>query len=77
MSVADGFTEDQQFFLAAGQAWCAKGRDEYLSMLVQTDPHSPPKFRVNGSVSTMPEFAEAFSCKEGSPMRPTKACSVW
>ncbi|MBK9264384.1 MAG: M13 family metallopeptidase [Polyangiaceae bacterium] len=77
MTVADGFTEDQQFFLAAGQAWCAKGRDEYLSMLVQTDPHSPPKFRVNGSVSSTPEFAQAFSCSEGSPMRPAKACSVW
>jgi putative endopeptidase len=77
LAVADGFTEDQQFFLAAGQAWCAKGRDEYLSMLVQTDPHSPPKFRVNGSVSTMPEFAQAFSCNEGTPMHPTKACSVW
>lgn len=77
MTVADGFTEDQQFFLAAGQAWCAKGRDEYLSMLVQSDPHSPPKFRVNGSVSTMPEFGQAFSCAEGTPMRPAKACSVW
>jgi putative endopeptidase len=77
MTVADGFTEDQQFFLASAQAWCAKGRDEYLSMLVQTDPHSPPKFRVNGSVSSLPEFAQAFSCAEGSPMRPAKACSVW
>lgn len=76
-AVADGFTEDQQFFLAAGQAWCAKGRDEYMSMLVQTDPHSPPKFRVNGSVSSMSEFGQAFSCSEGAPMRPAKACSVW
>ncbi len=76
-AVADGFSEDQQFFLAAGQAWCAKGRDEYMSMLVQTDPHSPPKFRVNGSVTSMPEFGQAFSCSEGSPMRPAKACSVW
>jgi putative endopeptidase len=77
MSVADGFTEDQQFFLAAGQAWCAKGRDEYLRMLSQVDPHSPPKARVNGSVSSTPEFAQAFSCSEGTPMRPAKACSVW
>lgn len=77
VTVADGFTEDQQFFLAVGQAWCAKGRDEYLSMLVQTDPHSPPKFRVNGSVSSMPEFGQAFSCSEGAPMRPAKACAVW
>lgn len=77
MTVADGFTEDQQFFLAAGQSWCAKGRDEYMSMLVQTNEHAPPKFRVNGTVSSMPEFAQAFSCAEGTPMRPKKACSVW
>ncbi len=77
MTVADGFTEDQQFFLAAGQAWCAKGRDEYMRTLVQTNEHAPPKFRVNGSVSSMPEFAQAFSCAEGTPMHPAKACSVW
>jgi putative endopeptidase len=75
--VADGFTEDQQFFLSTGQAWCAKARPEFEQMLVSVDPHSPPKFRINGSMSDTPEFAKAFRCKMGSKMRPQKACSVW
>ncbi|MCK6591493.1 MAG: M13 family metallopeptidase, partial [Polyangiaceae bacterium] len=75
--VADGFTEDQQFFLAHGQGWCTKMREEFERLLVQTNPHSPPRFRVNGPLMNMPEFAEAFSCGPGTPMRPAKTCSVW
>ncbi len=75
--VADGFTEDQQFFLSTGQIWCAKMRDEYARMAVSVDPHSPPRFRVNGALADLPQFAEAFSCKKGTPMNPDKACSVW
>ena len=41
LKVADGFTEDQQFFLSFGQTWCAKERPEYASMQVTVDPHSP------------------------------------
>jgi putative endopeptidase len=74
---ADGFSEDQQFFLAQAQAWCGKMHDETLRMLVQTNPHSPPRFRVNGPLSNLPEFAEAFQCAPGTPMRPAKTCSVW
>jgi len=77
MTVADGFTEDQQFFLAAAQAWCSKRRDELAQLLATVDPHSPPKYRVNGSVVNMPEFAQAFSCAAGTPMHLAKTCSVW
>jgi putative endopeptidase len=75
--VADGFTEDQQFFLAHAQAWCSNSREEYERLMVQVNPHSAPRFRVNGPVSNSSEFAEAFSCKEGTPMHPAKMCSVW
>jgi len=75
--VADGFTEDQQFFLAFGQAWCSKMRPEYEAMLVTIDPHSPPRWRVNGTASATPEFARAFHCKAGAKMRPANACVVW
>jgi putative endopeptidase len=75
--VADGFTEDQLFFLAHGQIWCAKYRDEALRTLVQTNGHSPPGFRVNGPLSNLPEFAEAFACPVGSAMHPHDACAVW
>lgn len=75
--VADGFTEDQQFFLSVGQAWCTKAREEMERMQAQMGPHSLPRFRVNGSLSNQPEFAEAFSCEAGTPMRPKNACEVW
>ena len=45
--------------------------------LAQTDPHSPGEFRVIGSVSNMPEFAQAFGCKAGQPMVRENACRAW
>jgi putative endopeptidase len=75
--VAEGFNEDQQFFLALGQAWCSKYREEYARMALQVDPHSPPQFRVNGSLANVPELGEAFACGVGTPMRPARICEVW
>jgi putative endopeptidase len=75
--VADGFTEDQQFFLGYGQAWCAKARPDFEKLMATVDVHSPAHWRVNGAVSATPEFAKTFRCKAGSKMRPTNACVVW
>jgi putative endopeptidase len=75
--VADGFSEDQQFFLAMGQAWCARERPAETERHLTTDPHSPPKFRVYGALRNLPEFAEAFRCATGTPMRPARTCTVW
>jgi endothelin-converting enzyme/putative endopeptidase len=46
-------------------------------MLAQTNPHSPPHYRVNGVVSNIPEFATAFSCRPGQPMVRATSCRVW
>jgi predicted metalloendopeptidase len=75
--VADGFTEDQQFFLGFGQAWCAKTRPDYERLLAMTDVHAPPRWRVNGALSATPDFGRAFRCKTGSKMVPTRQCVVW
>lgn len=75
--VADGMTEDQQFFLGFAQGWCSVYRPDFERMVVQTNPHSPPRFRVRGPLTNMPQFGEAFSCKVGSAMRPQNTCSVW
>ncbi|MBS1120816.1 MAG: hypothetical protein H6Q90_3044 [Deltaproteobacteria bacterium] len=75
--VADGFTEDQQFFLGFGQAWCAKMRPEFEKMLATIDVHSPAKWRVNGALQATPEFAKAFRCKLNQKMLPAKQCLVW
>ncbi|HWO10544.1 MAG TPA: M13 family metallopeptidase, partial [Polyangiaceae bacterium] len=73
---AGGYSEEQQFFLAMGQGWCAKTRPELERLLVQTNPHSPPRFRVQGALANLPEFAAAFAC--GAPAdEKEKACVVW
>jgi endothelin-converting enzyme/putative endopeptidase len=73
----DGFTPEQRAFLAWGQVWCQNQRDEMARLRAQTDPHSPGRYRVNGVVSNMPEFAKAFSCPAGSPMVREKPCRIW
>lgn len=74
----EGFTPQQRFFLAWGQAWCGSARPEAEALQVHTGPDSLPRYRVNGVVSNMPEFAEAFQCRASSPMvRGGKACRVW
>jgi putative endopeptidase len=74
-----GFTPEQQFFVGFAQAWCTRQREPYARMLAAIDPHSPPKFRVNGPLTNLPAFAHAFSCPEGSPMvsPPARRCEVW
>ena len=66
--LVDGFTPEQRFFLSYAQVWRSLQRDEALRTQVQTNPHSPAKWRVNGPLSNLSEFAEAFGCKAGDPM---------
>lgn len=75
--VADGFNEDQQFFLAVAQAWCTKSSEQLERMRITVDPHSSPRFRVIGALSSLPEFAEAFQCSDSSAMKPAHVCRVW
>ena len=54
-------------------------RPEQQRLLVNTNPHAPAKWRVNGPLSNMPEFAKAFGCSEGDPMvRPAAVrAQIW
>lgn len=74
-----GFTPEQRFFLGWAQVWASKGRPEFERLLAQSDPHPISRFRVNGPLSNMPTFAEAFQCKTGDPMvRPVAdRCQIW
>ena len=75
----DGLTPDQRFFVGFAQWDCANERPEQLREWAITNPHSPARFRIDGVVVNMPEFAAAFSCKAGQPMVAAKGkvCKVW
>jgi endothelin-converting enzyme/putative endopeptidase len=75
----DGFTPDQQFFIAWGQFRGDAIRPEAARTMAQGDPHPIGKFRVIGPLSNLPEFQKAFGCKPGSPMvrAETERCEVW
>jgi len=73
----DGYTPEQRFFLGFGRVWCEKRRPELSRTLVNTDPHSPGRYRVNGVVQNMPEFQQAWGCKVGQAMVRENACRVW
>jgi putative endopeptidase len=64
----DGFTPEQRFFLSWAQIWRSTTRPEAERQLVLTNPHAPAKWRVNGPLSNMPEFAKAFGCAAGTAM---------
>jgi endothelin-converting enzyme/putative endopeptidase len=73
----DGFTPEQRFYLGWGQIWCENETPEATRLLALTNEHADPKYRVNGVVSNIPDFAKAFGCKPNAPMVRQNACRVW
>ncbi|WP_080239634.1 M13 family metallopeptidase [Spirosoma rigui] len=64
----DGFTPDQRFFISIARIWRVKTRDAYMGMYVNTNPHSPAKWRVNGPLMNFTPFYNAFNVKPGDKM---------
>jgi putative endopeptidase len=61
----DGFTPDQRFFLSIARIWRVKTRDAFMRMYVNTNPHSPAMWRVNGPLMSSPAFYKAFNVQPG------------
>lgn len=76
-SIVPGLTNEQLFFVGFGQTWCSKLTPAAIRQRLLTDPHSPPRFRVNGPAINLPAFSDAFKCPVGSPMNPLKRCQIW
>jgi len=79
LSEMDGLTPDQRFFVGFAQWACAAERPESLRLHAATDPHSPPRYRINGVVVNMPEFKQAFNCPDDAPLvKPDEEiCRIW
>jgi len=75
----DGLTPAQRFFVGFAQWACTNERPESQRVNAIVDPHSPPRYRINGVVVNLPEYAAAFNCKAGDKLvkRPEDLCAVW
>jgi len=74
---ANGFTPEQRFFLGYAENWAVNIRPELAKLQANTDPHPLPRFRSNGPISNLAEFAKAFGCKKGDPMVREQICKIW
>jgi putative endopeptidase len=74
-----GFTPIQRYFLGYALGWCEQPRDQILRTRLLSDVHAPAKWRVNGPLSNIPDFHEAFGVKPGQPMwrPPETQVKVW
>ncbi|HET9388412.1 MAG TPA: M13 family metallopeptidase, partial [Steroidobacteraceae bacterium] len=77
LTARDGLTPEQRFFVGYAQWACENQRPENLRLHAKTDEHSPGRYRVNGLVVNMPEFAKAFSCPVNAPLAKKDPCRVW
>ncbi|HLX53835.1 MAG TPA: M13-type metalloendopeptidase, partial [Aquella sp.] len=77
--IIDGKTGDQRFYLGWAEVWRNKMRDPMMIQLIKTNPHSPPKFRGNGTLRNQPGFYDAFDVKSGDKMYlpPEKRVIIW
>ncbi len=75
----DGLTADQRFFIAYAISWREIDRPEMQRVWINTDPHSPVIFRVNGPLSNFTPFYQTFGVKEGDKMyiKPEDRANIW
>jgi endothelin-converting enzyme/putative endopeptidase len=76
--VQDGFSGDQQFFIAFGQNWGSKSRDAALRDQVMTDPHAPAHYRAF-TVRNIPAWYAAFDVQPGDKLylAPDQRVRLW
>ncbi|XP_056158202.1 endothelin-converting enzyme 1 isoform X3 [Lampris incognitus] len=72
-----GMTNHQLFFVGFAQVWCAVRTPESSHEGLITDPHSPSRFRVIGTISNSHEFSKHFGCKANAAMNPKHKCELW
>jgi predicted metalloendopeptidase len=77
--VLDGFTGDQRVFLGYAQVWRFKAREETLRQRVLSDPHSPPEFRINGTVRNVDAWYDAMGVVPGEKLylAPENRVHLW
>ena len=74
----EGFTGDQQFFIAFGQNYRGKGRDAALRQQVMVDSHSPAQYRAD-TVRNIDAWYSSFDVKPGETLylTPEERVRIW
>lgn len=74
----DGFTGDQQFFIAYAQNWGSKSREATLRQQVMTDGHSPGEYR-SATVRNIDAWYPAFDVQPGQKLylAPPGRVQIW
>ncbi len=74
----EGFTGDQQFFIAFGQNYASKGRDAALRQQVMVDSHSPAQYRAD-TVRNIDAWYSNFDVKPGQTLylTPEERVRIW
>lgn len=75
----DGLTPDQRFFISLGLVWREKVKPETERLGINTDPHSPGMWRVNGPLMNFEPFYKAFNVQAGEKMyvADDKRIKIW
>ena len=68
LKTIDGFTPDQRFYLAYARVWASNSTPEYTAMIVNSDVHSPNRFRVMAALPMIDAWYKAFGIKAGDKM---------
>jgi putative endopeptidase len=76
--VQDGFSGDQQFFIAFGQNWATKVREARLRQQVLTDPHAPAQFRAD-TARNIDAWYSSFQVQPGEKLylAPPDRVQIW
>ncbi|MGO9648868.1 MAG: M13 family metallopeptidase [Terriglobales bacterium] len=74
----DGFTGDQQFFIAFGQNWGSKSREAVLRQQLMTDPHAPAQYRAD-TARNVDAWYTAFTVEPGEKLylAPADRVRIW
>ncbi|KAF8078094.1 hypothetical protein FPV67DRAFT_33082 [Lyophyllum atratum] len=73
------FTREQLFFISFARIWARGMKPAAAVQRIRTDPHSPSRYRVDGTVFNIPEFAKAFNCPKKAKLNPPMEdrCLFW
>jgi len=70
-------SNEQLFWVFLGQSWCGLETEAGYKRDIASNAHSPSRYRVNGPLSNIKEFADAFKCGANSKMVNKEQCVIW